>query len=256
MTHARARAARGRGPPRRSSRRWPPGSERRVDGRGPATVLQYVAGSLPRTRARVALGRCRHGADPLDERPSGGAHQHEAPRPSRSASSRHFFGAPRIGRWSVFDLRPGRLEAVPGWPEAPSRPQPMVTWPARCLDRYAAGGGAYREVVLPGRRALAARRAPAGVRRRPARAPRRPRRAARQPHLALRASLAGEAGGRALGQLAWRAALRAPQLPSRGSASSAPLTLLRRNSSPSRPESSRALTTEPSGRVTREPAVT
>ena len=63
-------------------------------------------------------------------------------------------------------------------------------------------------------------------------------------------------GGRASSQFACSSALSAPQLPSRGSASSAPLTLLRRNSSPLRPDSSRALTTEPSGRVTREPPVT
>jgi pimeloyl-ACP methyl ester carboxylesterase len=52
---------------------------------------------------------------------------------------------------SAFDLAfLGSLGAVPGWPgddECP--PQPMVTQTRTVLDRYAATGGAYREVVLP-----------------------------------------------------------------------------------------------------------
>jgi pimeloyl-ACP methyl ester carboxylesterase len=40
---------------------------------------------------------------------------------------------------------------VPGWPGAEEfPPQPMVTQTRAVLDRYAAAGGAYREVVLPG----------------------------------------------------------------------------------------------------------
>jgi pimeloyl-ACP methyl ester carboxylesterase len=53
---------------------------------------------------------------------------------------------------SVFDLAfLGSVGAVPGWPGAEScPPQPMVTQTRAVLDRYAATGGAYREVVLPG----------------------------------------------------------------------------------------------------------
>lgn len=53
---------------------------------------------------------------------------------------------------SVFDLAHlGRLGAVPGWPgEEACPPQPMVTQTRAVLDRYAAAGGGYREVVLPG----------------------------------------------------------------------------------------------------------
>lgn len=53
---------------------------------------------------------------------------------------------------SVFDLAfLGSVGAVPGWPGAEvCPPQPMVTQTRAVLDRYAATGGAYREVVLPG----------------------------------------------------------------------------------------------------------
>ena len=52
---------------------------------------------------------------------------------------------------SVFDLAfLGSVGAVPGWPGADvAPPQPMVTQTRAVLDRYAATGGAYREVVLP-----------------------------------------------------------------------------------------------------------
>jgi pimeloyl-ACP methyl ester carboxylesterase len=53
---------------------------------------------------------------------------------------------------SSFDLAYlGQLGAVPGWPgEAECPPQPMVAQTRAVLDRYAATGGAYREVLLPG----------------------------------------------------------------------------------------------------------
>jgi pimeloyl-ACP methyl ester carboxylesterase len=53
---------------------------------------------------------------------------------------------------SVFDLAHlGALGAVPGWPGEEAFPaQPMVTQTRTVLDRYAAAGGAYRELVLPG----------------------------------------------------------------------------------------------------------
>jgi pimeloyl-ACP methyl ester carboxylesterase len=52
---------------------------------------------------------------------------------------------------SVFDLAfLGSVGAVPGWPGAETfPPQPMVTQTRSVLDRYAATGGAYREVVFP-----------------------------------------------------------------------------------------------------------
>src|SRR4051794_19093863 len=52
---------------------------------------------------------------------------------------------------SVFDLAfLGSIGAVPGWPGGDAfPPQPMVTQTRSVLDRYAATGGAYREVVLP-----------------------------------------------------------------------------------------------------------
>ncbi|MFF0656997.1 alpha/beta hydrolase [Micromonospora tulbaghiae] len=53
---------------------------------------------------------------------------------------------------SLFDLAYlGQLGVVPGWPgpqECP--PQPMVGQTRAVLERYAAAGGTYREVVLPG----------------------------------------------------------------------------------------------------------
>ncbi|MCF6509606.1 alpha/beta hydrolase [Blastococcus sp. MG754426] len=53
---------------------------------------------------------------------------------------------------SMFDLaRLGQLGAVPGWPgEEACPPQPMVAQTRAVLERYAAAGGSYREVVLPG----------------------------------------------------------------------------------------------------------
>jgi pimeloyl-ACP methyl ester carboxylesterase len=52
---------------------------------------------------------------------------------------------------SMFDLAfLGSIGAVPGWPGAEAcPPQPTVTQMRTVLDRYAATGGAYREVVLP-----------------------------------------------------------------------------------------------------------
>ncbi|MEI4270619.1 alpha/beta hydrolase [Klenkia sp. LSe6-5] len=52
---------------------------------------------------------------------------------------------------SAFDLAfLGSIGAVPGWPGPQAfPPQPMVTQTRSVLDRYAASGGAYREVVLP-----------------------------------------------------------------------------------------------------------
>jgi pimeloyl-ACP methyl ester carboxylesterase len=51
---------------------------------------------------------------------------------------------------SAFDLAfLGSVGAVPGWPGAEAfPPQPMVSQTRAVLDRYAATGGAYREVVL------------------------------------------------------------------------------------------------------------
>ncbi|WP_433296112.1 alpha/beta fold hydrolase [Actinoplanes sp. CA-030573] len=51
---------------------------------------------------------------------------------------------------SFFDLAYlGSLGAVPGWPGAEAcPPQPMVSQTRAVLDRYAAAGGAYRELVL------------------------------------------------------------------------------------------------------------
>ncbi|RKN42003.1 alpha/beta hydrolase [Micromonospora endolithica] len=53
---------------------------------------------------------------------------------------------------SLFDLAYlGALGVVPGWPGAQvCPPQPMVGQTRAVLDRYAAAGGAYREVALPG----------------------------------------------------------------------------------------------------------
>ncbi|MGC4893123.1 alpha/beta fold hydrolase [Micromonospora sp. DT31] len=53
---------------------------------------------------------------------------------------------------SLFDLAYlGQLGVVPGWPGTPQcPPQPMIGQTRAVLDRYAAAGGAYREVVLPG----------------------------------------------------------------------------------------------------------
>jgi pimeloyl-ACP methyl ester carboxylesterase len=52
---------------------------------------------------------------------------------------------------SAFDLAfLGSIGAVPGWPgEAAFGPQPMVRQTRAVLDRYAASGGRYREVLFP-----------------------------------------------------------------------------------------------------------
>ncbi len=51
---------------------------------------------------------------------------------------------------SMFDLAQlGCLGLVPGWPGADEcPPQPMVTQTRHVLERYAAGGGSYREIVF------------------------------------------------------------------------------------------------------------
>lgn len=51
---------------------------------------------------------------------------------------------------SLFDLATlGKLGAIPGWPgEDVAPPQPMVAQTRAVLDRYAAAGGRYTEVVL------------------------------------------------------------------------------------------------------------
>jgi pimeloyl-ACP methyl ester carboxylesterase len=56
-----------------------------------------------------------------------------------------------ISDTSAFDLAfLGSIGAVPGWPgEEAFGPQPMVRQTRAVLDRYAASGGRYREVVLP-----------------------------------------------------------------------------------------------------------
>ncbi|NJC72626.1 alpha/beta fold hydrolase [Planosporangium thailandense] len=53
---------------------------------------------------------------------------------------------------SLFDLAYlGKLGAVPGWPgDDACPPQPMVTQTRAVLDRYAAAGGSYTEVVQQG----------------------------------------------------------------------------------------------------------
>ncbi|MGC1210013.1 MAG: alpha/beta hydrolase [Micromonospora sp.] len=53
---------------------------------------------------------------------------------------------------SLFDLAYlGSLGVVPGWPgEAHCPPQPMVGQTRAVLERYAAAGGTFQEVVLPG----------------------------------------------------------------------------------------------------------
>jgi pimeloyl-ACP methyl ester carboxylesterase len=52
---------------------------------------------------------------------------------------------------SAFDLAfLGSIGAIPGWPgEEAFGPQPMVRQTRAVLDRYAASGGRYREVLLP-----------------------------------------------------------------------------------------------------------
>lgn len=52
---------------------------------------------------------------------------------------------------SMFDLAYlGQLGAIPGWPGAETHPpQPMVTQTRAVLDKYAATGGTYEEVVIP-----------------------------------------------------------------------------------------------------------
>jgi pimeloyl-ACP methyl ester carboxylesterase len=52
---------------------------------------------------------------------------------------------------SAFDLAfLGSVGAVPGWPGAEEfPPQPMIAQTRAVLDRYAAAGGTYREVVFP-----------------------------------------------------------------------------------------------------------
>ena len=53
---------------------------------------------------------------------------------------------------SMFDFGTlGKIGAVPGWPGEEEYPsQPAVSQMRAVLDRYAAAGGHYREVVLEG----------------------------------------------------------------------------------------------------------
>ena len=53
---------------------------------------------------------------------------------------------------SMFDFGTlGRLEAVPGWPGMEVfPPQPQIAQTRAMLDRYQAGGGSVRELVLEG----------------------------------------------------------------------------------------------------------
>jgi pimeloyl-ACP methyl ester carboxylesterase len=55
-----------------------------------------------------------------------------------------------ISDTSAYDMAQlGALGFVPGWPGAEQLPpQPMVTQMRHVLDRYAAAGGSYREVVF------------------------------------------------------------------------------------------------------------
>jgi len=86
-----------------------------------------------------------------------------------------------------------------------------------------------------------------------------PRAPPRRPAGGARAAGAGGGGGDPDGgtaqSLACSAAFSLMPCPVRGFASSAPVTELRQNSSPSTPDSSRALTVRPSGRVIFEAAV-
>ena len=116
-----------------------------------------------------------------------------------------------------------------------------------------AGGDATFFLWLEGSDALAAR-VDRGGRDRRARLVLRPGRRG-LPAAGAGAAARGVCAGR--GQsFACSAALSPAQLPERGSASTAPVFELRRNSRPLAPLSSRALTTSPSGSVTSVPAVT
>jgi len=55
-----------------------------------------------------------------------------------------------VSDMSLFDFDTlGQLGAVPGWSGADVfPPQPMVSQTRAVLDRYAANGGVYREVVI------------------------------------------------------------------------------------------------------------
>ena len=140
---------------------------------------------------------------------------------------------------SVFDLAfLGSVGAVPGWPgDDAFPPQPMVTQTRSVLDRYAASGGRLPRGGAARRRAThrtwSARRsspsrcsststsppAPANTPGEP-----RPRRPLSRTARGLRHRTLGALRCRSPAQLACRAALRAPQSPLRGRASSAPLT--------------------------------
>ncbi len=56
-----------------------------------------------------------------------------------------------VGDATLFDLAQlGKLGIVPGWPgEELCPPQPMIGQTRAVLERYAAAGGSYREVLLP-----------------------------------------------------------------------------------------------------------
>ena len=58
---------------------------------------------------------------------------------------------PIVSDTSLFDLAYlGSLGFVPGWPGAAAcPPQPMIGQTRAVLDRYAAEGGTYREIVYP-----------------------------------------------------------------------------------------------------------
>ena len=109
----------------------------------PATARELArnraghARSAQRDVAEVVLGRGRPGR--------GWAHKPPVTWVRGSADA-------IVSDTSLFDLAYlGQLGAVPGWPGAEAcPPQPMVGQTRAVLERYAAAGGSFTEVVLDG----------------------------------------------------------------------------------------------------------
>ena len=117
-------------------------------------------GGRRRTTTRATASRCRtgraigarrprraqhDGAQPLQRRRGSGRRPRRSRRSPGSAATRDAI----VSDTSLFDLAYlGSLGLVPGWPGAEAcPPQPMVGQTRAVLERYAAAGGAYREVV-------------------------------------------------------------------------------------------------------------
>ena len=110
---------------------------------GDATTVTELAGSRPGRPRRAE----HHGAEPLPASPTSWSPSAVKPPITWVRGDADAI----VSDTSLFDLAYlGSLGLVPGWPGADAcPPQPMVGQTRAVLERYAAAGGEYRELVYP-----------------------------------------------------------------------------------------------------------